>query len=227
MDDFESDTGWTVTNDASLTAGAWERGLPLGGGDRSDPATDSDGSGQAFLTDPADDNTDVDGGPTILTSPAFDLSGLAEATISYDRWYENSDTSDFFTVEISDGGPWIEVEDVGPTSNGSWVTREINVSDFVNLTSNVRIRFATADDPNDSVLEAGVDAVGITSFTCESTAPCLGDCDDSGSVDFNDLTEMLFAFGDSASVESCDADESGVVDFNDLTTALFLFGPCE
>lgn len=226
-DDFETDTGWTVTNDPSLTDGAWERGIPLGGGDRSDPPTDSDGSGQAYLTDPADGNSDVDGGPTILTSPAFDLSGLSEATISYDRWYENSDPTDFFVVEISDGGPWVEVEDVSPTSNGSWVTRTVNVSDFVDLTSDVRIRFATADEPNDSVLEAGVDAVSVTSFTCESTAPCLGDCDDSGTVDFNDLTEMLFAFGDPAGIEACDADGNGVVDFNDLTAALFLFGPCE
>jgi len=55
---------------------------------------------------------------------------------------------------------------------------------------------------------------------------CLGDCDNSGTVDFNDLVSMLFEFG-SMSSGPCDADESGMVDFNDLVSALFVFGPCE
>ncbi|MEQ9616527.1 MAG: hypothetical protein RLN60_00665 [Phycisphaerales bacterium] len=55
---------------------------------------------------------------------------------------------------------------------------------------------------------------------------CLGDCDNSGTVDFNDLVSMLFEFGTPGSQEGCDADETGNVDFNDLVTALFAFGPC-
>jgi hypothetical protein len=61
--------------------------------------------------------------------------------------------------------------------------------------------------------------VDTSAFVCE------GDCDGSGAVDFNDLTAMLFQFGES--VPACDANDSGTVDFNDLTAALFLFGPCE
>ncbi|MEQ9616560.1 MAG: hypothetical protein RLN60_00840 [Phycisphaerales bacterium] len=58
-------------------------------------------------------------------------------------------------------------------------------------------------------------------------AICSGDCDDSGTIDFNDLVSMLFAFGPADGMEDpCDADESGTVDFNDLVSALFLFGPC-
>jgi len=55
--------------------------------------------------------------------------------------------------------------------------------------------------------------------------PCLGDCDASGTVDFNDLVSMLFFFGQNTG-DTCDTDENGTVDFNDLVAALFLFGPC-
>ena len=55
--------------------------------------------------------------------------------------------------------------------------------------------------------------------------PCVGDCNDSGDVSFDDLVAMLFEFGNDAGV-GCDADDSGTVDFNDLVAALFAFGPC-
>lgn len=55
---------------------------------------------------------------------------------------------------------------------------------------------------------------------------CAGDCDGSGTVDFNDLVSTLFEFGAGAD-EACDSDGSGTIDFNDLVATLFLFGPCE
>lgn len=68
--------------------------------------------------------------------------------------------------------------------------------------------------------------IGFWFYTVvDEITACPGDCDDSGAVDFNDLTSILFHFGEVT--PACDADDSGTVDFNDLTTALFLFGPCE
>lgn len=55
---------------------------------------------------------------------------------------------------------------------------------------------------------------------------CAGDCDGNGSVNFNDLTSMLFAFGNTGDNPGCDANGDGSVNFNDLTAALFLFGDC-
>jgi len=65
-------------------------------------------------------------------------------------------------------------------------------------------------------------------FVANDTATntlCLGDCDASGVVNFNDLVSMLFLFGSDPG-DGCDADENGNVDFNDLVATLFLFGPC-
>jgi len=56
---------------------------------------------------------------------------------------------------------------------------------------------------------------------------CLGDCDNSGAVNFNDLVSMLFEFGNTAEDSACDCDESGEINFNDLVCALFVFGSCK
>ncbi len=60
----------------------------------------------------------------------------------------------------------------------------------------------------------------------DAAGGCPGDCDNDGTVSFNDLVSMLFEFGGPGGGIGCDADNSGNVDFNDLVTALFLFGPC-
>ncbi|MHC4910882.1 MAG: hypothetical protein ACYTF9_14330, partial [Planctomycetota bacterium] len=112
-DDGETDEGWTVENSDPFGDGAWDRGIPVGGGDRGDPADDADGSGACWLTDNVDGNSDVDAGWTRLTSPIMDGTGLEFPEISYDRWFSNNSggsAQDLFLVEISnDGGAtWTE-----------------------------------------------------------------------------------------------------------------------
>lgn len=89
-----------------------------------------------------------------------------------------------------------------------------------------------ADFNNDGLLDA---AVGVSTFdesffvflqrNNETTSVCLGDCDESGAVNFNDLVAMLFQFGADTG-DGCDANDDGDINFNDLVAALFLFGPC-
>ncbi len=158
--DFESADGWSVTNSGGLSDGAWDRGVPAGGGDRGDPASDSDGSGSCWLTDNVDGNSDVDGGATHLSSPAFDLRTHDDPQFAYDYWYDNDFgiQDDTFVIEISDdnGLSWTLVEST-TTSTNVWNSRRIAVSNFVALTANVRLRFTAEDTGDGSVVEAGLD----------------------------------------------------------------------
>jgi len=184
-EDFESDQGWTVEN-IDLEDGAWERGVPAGYGDRGDPTTDHDGSGQCYLTGNRPGNSDVDGGPTRLMSPTIDVSGFGNPILRYARWFTNDDQDeDRLDVEISDddGASWHLIESV-PHSEG-WVEREVNVADYVEATSQVKVRFSAMDNPNNSKTEGGLDAVSIFDLSCFA-AP-NGDFDGDGDVDLDDF----------------------------------------
>jgi len=193
-DDFEEDGGWFVRNNDN-DDGAWERGVPAGDGERGDPTEDFDGSGACFLTGNAAGNSDVDGGPTFLVSPLFDLSDSVDPYISYARWFHSQDGEpDQLIVELSDiaGGEYVVVEAVDHTEG--WVEQRIRVKDYVDLTDRVRIRFGVRDTPNDSVTEAAIDAFAIRELVCAAPAELTG---------FEVLTGTLIA-GDLADLTASD-----------------------
>lgn len=181
-DDFISDKGWTVTGDA--TEGQWERGIPLGRGDRGDPALDFDGSFLCYLTGNADGDSDVESGITYLDSPTFDLSS-GNAQIFYARWFSNDFSGgtrdDLLEVYISnDGGiGWTLVETIGPEgeeASGGWVEYSFWAGDFVTPTDQMRLRFAASDTGEESVVEAALDAVRVAAYACYE-CDCPGYCD--------------------------------------------------
>ncbi len=164
-DTFETDQGWTVDDDPSLTAGSWERGVPAGFGRRQDPPWDADSSGSAYVTGNAAGNTDVDGGATRLVSPILDASST-EAHISYWRWWgDNGNSDDTFVVQVSDnaGGNWTTVETISNGVAAEWVYQEFRVANFVNNTNQFQIRFIAQDTNNGSIIEAAIDDVILVS----------------------------------------------------------------
>ncbi len=173
-DNFESDNGWTVSGDA--TDGQWNRGVPAGGGERGDPPTDFDGSGQCFLTDNEAGNSDIDGGTTILTSPTFALTP-GNTSVSYSRWFSNdfgdAANEDVMRIFISndDGASWVQADSAGPIvdAGGGWVQHSFSVGDFVEPTSTMKLKFEASDLINGSVVEAGLDALSVTTFECFGT----------------------------------------------------------
>ncbi|MHC5113289.1 MAG: choice-of-anchor B family protein [Planctomycetota bacterium] len=216
-DDMETNPGWTVEN-VDLQDGGWERGVPAGAGDRGDPLTDQDGSGQCWLTDNVAGNSDVDGGPTRLVSPSISIAGLPDPYVGYARWFTNDDNdADNMTVELSSNGgvDWSVVEVVG--NEIGWQERTVRIADYVALTSAVVLRFSVTDNPNDSVTEAGVDAVKVVSFDCVGANPA--DINEDGNVDFGDILAAIGAWGPCpAPPAECpaDVDGSGAVDFGDI-----------
>ena len=229
VDDFESNLGWTVSGDA--TDGQWERAIP-NNGDRGDPAADpqDNGLGFCFVTDngntAADDNTDVDGGSTILTSPIMDASFAAGdiPIISYYRWYDNSigasPMADVFEVEISnDGGTtWVELETVGPGGpevSGGWIFQQFRIDQFIAPSDQIRVRFIASDNGDGSVVEAGVDGVSVDFLTCSPEFIC-GDVNRDGAVNLLDVAPFIDLLNNNQFQLEADINEDGSVNLLDV-----------
>lgn len=182
-DDGELDLGWLFEN-VGASSGDWERGVPVNDPDwEYDPASDSDGSGQCFLTQNELGNTDVDGGAVRLVSPTLDMT-QGDVTVSYDYYLmlTETDGSDGLTVEIdnADGlGTWVEIARHDTSGGPSWRHNEVDQEQIevagVALTDTMRLRFTAEDVSPGRIVEAGVDAITISQFQCQAVAET---CDD-------------------------------------------------
>jgi len=180
-DDFETHKGWAVTN-VGLSVGGWERVAPIGTiaatGELAAPAGDDpiDTGSMCFVTGngaPGGDalHADVDGGPTILTSPAFDLSG-GDGWITFRSWFFCNDGSDLLTCQVSndDGATWVTARKITTANcvqegNRLWTSFGLAVSEAVSPSEKTRIRFLVQDAPNNSITEAGIDSVTVTKYS--------------------------------------------------------------
>ena len=174
-DNFETDLGWTAAN-LGATAGDWERGVPVDdASEPADPITDSDGSGQCWLTHNALGATGVEDGSVSLTSPTLDLSaGPVRLSYDYYLWVDaNIEQTDYLAVEIdeNDGaGPWVELTRHVATHGNDWQSVTILQSDLdaagVTNTATMRVRFLANEVGRDSTFEAGIDAFSLEVAGC-------------------------------------------------------------
>jgi V8-like Glu-specific endopeptidase len=213
-ENFQTNTGWTAQN-TSLTTGAWVRGVP-GNFGRSDPTSDADGSGSCFVTGNTNAE-DVDGGPTRLVSPAYDLSGAAGAELSYAVWFNHNGVAPTVqgTVEYSTNGgtTWTLLQSLA--SSASWQRFAHVIGAGVPAAADVRLRVSAQDNPNTYVVEAGFDDLRATAPVCFT---CPADLTGDGEVDSGDLALFIEFF--LAQNVAADVTGDGEVDSGDL--ALFI-----
>ena len=235
--------GWTVTTEGSLTTGSWTLAAPLGttnGTWAAAPSADASAVGvNAWITQNGSAGggataSDVDGGTTRLTSPAFDLSNASSAMLNYAAWYFCTDAPpagstpaevDPLVVEASsDGGAtWMAIDTIStfPTPNG-WTRRSVSLLPALPaLTSSVRIRFSISDAPDNSITEAAIDELSFFVTTCDTL--CTGDLTLDGRVDGDDLGALLTQWGSGG---NADLNGTGIVDGDDLGILLVAWGSC-
>lgn len=181
LEDFESDTGWNSAfpfDDAN--SGIWERVDPVASG-CAQPEDDHSPDGVfAFVTGNGsvggpEGEADVDGGTTTLLSPLFDLTVLESPVLRYHRWYSNntgSDPTDVFRADVSsDGGEtWVNLESLSQTRR-FWEPVEFALAGFVQITSEMLVRFQAQDLGQGSVVEAGIDDLEIFERVSDDPLP--------------------------------------------------------
>ena len=231
-DDFETDRGWTVGPNTATT-GIWVRVDPnptsaQPGDDHTASGTTCWVTGQGTVGG-ADGAADVDGGATVLTSPAYDFAGYSDVNVSYWRWYSNglgaAPYADTFRIDVSvdNGATWTNAETIGPGAAGDpnvapgWIqSRWALSSKGLTPTSRLRLRFTAEDAGSGSLIEAAVDDVELVGIRCEDPRPCLGDFNADGGVDFADIVAFFGVWdrGDAAA----DVNQDGGVDGGDIET---------
>ncbi len=245
-DNFESgNNGWTVQSDASVTAGVWELAAPNGTASGGTPVAPSVPAGGLMcwvtgngVPGGAAGTTDLDGGPTHLISPSFNLAG-SNATVSFDLWYSNVEADpaqiDDLTVSIStDGGvSWVPIMVVGGSqgTSGTWQNFVIPISGVATPSANTMFRFSAQDSPNNSLVEAGLDNFEVETVSCAGTGGPLfqrGDINLDGNLDISDpvsILQLLFNGSQVGCDDAADANDDGSLDIADAVAVLSsLFG---
>lgn len=124
------------------------------------------------------------------------------------------------TIELTAGGvTQSRYIDGGPTFMAMSDLAEHFGLGAVGLVDEIVVRW------NDGRATVLTDVPVNQSVTIAPGEACVGDCDGSGAIDFNDLVAMLFDFGNTPL--RCDLDMSGAVDFKDAVAALMRYGPCD
>jgi hypothetical protein len=167
-DNFETNTGWTV-QDFNISTGTWERCVPnLTSGGQVAPTEDNPAGTGTYCYVTANgppggtySDYDIDGGPTVLTSPVIDLSS-GDAFINCYIFYSTRDGDDPFKVDVSNnaGQSWTNVYSTNG-STGGWTPFIFKVGDYVSPTANVQVRFSAQDQPNNDIVEAGLDDFNV------------------------------------------------------------------
>ncbi len=237
-DSIEGGTaGWTTATDASVSFGGWVAAAPVGavnGATQTSPATDATAKGTICwitglgVAGGVGSTQDLDGGPVTLTTPSYNLAGFIGARVSFACWFYCDDATttpaqqDYLRVDVSnnDGASWTVLASLA-SQGSSWQTKSYNLESYIPLTNTMKLRFVAADNPNNSLTEAGIDDLVFRVIECAQSS-CVGDINQSGGVDAADIAVLLSSWGGAAG----DLNGDGTTDAADLAALLGNWGPC-
>lgn len=223
IDELESDEGWFVGSSIdSATAGIWEHGIPEGTtaqpeGDHTPDGTSCWVTGAA-AGDNADAN-DVDGGYTSLTSPRF--SAFHESVISFWFWQSvEIQPADQPLVQFSndDGQHWVGGGFLPNADGNDWHRYAFRLSDYLEPTHDMRVRFVARDQREDSTVECAVDDVRVGVPGCPLNA---ADLYPDGRLDFLDVSRFIELY--IASSSAADFEPDGTLNYFDVAAYLKQF----
>lgn len=166
-DDFVADLGWTT--ESAATTGDWVRDIPIGTYNQNaicNPETDApnDTNDDCYMTgngggDPGVD--DVDGGTVTLTSPAMQLAGYQDATLTFYYWFYNGGgtgtPNDKMEVNVLNGSERFKIFDVTQSGQTWRYSGEIHLANFTPMTNDIHVEFIAHDDAPGHLVEGGVD----------------------------------------------------------------------
>lgn len=184
QDDFVFNFNWSSLGDAE--SGFWERAIPIGtnfqgGFSNVNQDLPFDIGEQCYLTENGTGGgvgeADVDNGTVILRSPVMDLTIYDVPEVRYTTWFFNDGgfggaPDDELIVSIENGIEEVVLETI-TASSGSWRPEStFVVSDFLEVTNNMRIIFTTSDGAGNQghLVEAGVDAFLVVEGEATSIA---------------------------------------------------------
>ena len=167
-DDFLFENSWELISESG--AGNWEIGVPEATASEiiSNPLGDApeDYGKNCLVTGAAAGNGagafDVDAGATVVQSPNFNLSGMAEPTLGFYRWFSNSGgfggaPNDTLSITLDNGSTSVVVYEVRSDDEnlGKWVFDEVAVEDFLSASATMTVTLRVVDQENSGHLSEG------------------------------------------------------------------------
>ncbi len=171
-DDFEADSGWTVSS------GSWARGTPTGGGGQyGEPDPSSAHSGMNVFGYNLNGDYENSMPERHLTSPAIDCSDITGVTLKFWRWLgvERSIYDHAYVRISTNGATWTTIwENSGTLSGGSWNEMEYDISSIADNQETVYIRFTMGTtDGSWQYCGWNIDDLELIGYECGTNAPII------------------------------------------------------